>query len=97
MTYLLDDLESAGLIERRPDPADRRARRIVANRGAASCSTTSTGGCRPPSSGYWPAWTEEDRRTFRAMLQQLAMHVDALDPVRTACVAVPDADLPCTP
>ena len=30
MTYLLDDLEAASLIERRPDPADRRARRVVA-------------------------------------------------------------------
>ena len=30
MTYLLDDLEQAGLIERRPEPADRRARRVVA-------------------------------------------------------------------
>jgi DNA-binding MarR family transcriptional regulator len=29
LTYLLDDLESAGLIQRQPDPADRRARRIV--------------------------------------------------------------------
>jgi DNA-binding MarR family transcriptional regulator len=28
MTYLLDDLERAGLVARRPDPADRRARRI---------------------------------------------------------------------
>ena len=29
MTYLLDDLEAAGLVERRPDPADRRARRVT--------------------------------------------------------------------
>ena len=29
MTYLLDDLERAGLVERRPDPADRRARRVA--------------------------------------------------------------------
>jgi DNA-binding MarR family transcriptional regulator len=29
MTYLLDDLESAQLIERKADPADRRSRQIV--------------------------------------------------------------------
>jgi DNA-binding MarR family transcriptional regulator len=28
MTYLLDDLQKEGLVERRPDPADRRARRV---------------------------------------------------------------------
>jgi DNA-binding MarR family transcriptional regulator len=28
MTYLLDDLQKDGLVERRPDPADRRARRV---------------------------------------------------------------------
>ncbi|MCF7552411.1 MarR family winged helix-turn-helix transcriptional regulator [Pseudonocardia sp. WMMC193] len=28
MTYLLDELVAAGLVERRPDPADRRARQI---------------------------------------------------------------------
>jgi MarR family transcriptional regulator, transcriptional regulator for hemolysin len=29
MTYLLDDLEGAGLLERKPDPEDRRSRQIV--------------------------------------------------------------------
>ena len=29
MTYLLDELEQAGLVARTPDPADRRARRIT--------------------------------------------------------------------
>jgi DNA-binding MarR family transcriptional regulator len=29
LTYLLDDLESARLIKRRPDPSDRRSRQIV--------------------------------------------------------------------
>lgn len=28
MTYLLDELEQAGLVRRRPDPADRRARQV---------------------------------------------------------------------
>ncbi len=30
MTYLIDDLEGAGLVERRPNPADRRQRQVVA-------------------------------------------------------------------
>ena len=36
MTHLLDDLERAGLVERRPDPADRRARRVVATPAGAA-------------------------------------------------------------
>ncbi len=31
MTYLIDDCVAAGLLQREPDPADRRARRIVAS------------------------------------------------------------------
>ena len=32
MTYVIDELEEAGLVERRPNPDDRRQRRIVATR-----------------------------------------------------------------
>lgn len=32
MTYLIDELEQGGLVERRPDPSDRRARQIVLTR-----------------------------------------------------------------
>jgi DNA-binding MarR family transcriptional regulator len=48
MTYLLDSLAEAGLVERRPDPADRRARRIVATARGRSCSTGSVSGCASP-------------------------------------------------
>jgi DNA-binding MarR family transcriptional regulator len=30
MPYVIDDLVEAGLVERQPDPADRRARKVVA-------------------------------------------------------------------
>lgn len=33
MTYLVDDLEAAGLVTRQPDPADRRSRRVVITDG----------------------------------------------------------------
>ena len=37
MTYLVDDLEKAGLVKRRPDPADRRARQVLlTQKGAAA-------------------------------------------------------------
>ncbi|WP_250005375.1 MarR family winged helix-turn-helix transcriptional regulator [Actinoplanes sp. M2I2] len=40
MTYLIDDLVEAGLVERRPNPDDRRQRRIVATeRGRAAIAT----------------------------------------------------------
>jgi DNA-binding MarR family transcriptional regulator len=39
LTYLLDDLEAHKLIERRPDPADRRARRIVLTRAGEAALT----------------------------------------------------------
>jgi DNA-binding MarR family transcriptional regulator len=86
MTYLLDDLEGAGLIERRPDPADRRARRIVATTRGRGLLDDLDRRLRAAEQLVLAGLdTTEDRRTFRALLRQLATHANALDPVRTAC------------
>jgi DNA-binding MarR family transcriptional regulator len=86
MTYLLDDLEGAGLIERRPDPADRRARRIVATTRGRELLGDLDQHLRAAEQLVLAGLdTTEDRQTFRALLRQLATHANALDPVRTAC------------
>jgi DNA-binding MarR family transcriptional regulator len=86
MTYLLDDLERAGLIERRPDPADRRARRIVATAAGSEL------GCHlakrlMAAEEHVLAGLDApgERDTFRALLQRLATRANDLDPVHNAC------------
>jgi len=78
MTYLLDSLAEAGLIERRPDPADRRARRIVAtSRGRAVLDGL---GARLRAAEHQVLAgldDDRDRQAFRALLQRLAVHAAA--------------------
>jgi DNA-binding MarR family transcriptional regulator len=86
MTYLLDDLEGAGLIERQPDPADRRARRIVATSAGrerlANLDRRLQAAERNVLAGLD---SDADRQAFRALLRQLATHADAADPAHGTC------------
>jgi DNA-binding MarR family transcriptional regulator len=85
LTYLLDDLEKEGLVERRPDPADRRNRRIVAtDRGRQLCAQRQEH-LRHVESHLLGALGESEAETFRAMLQRLAAHNNASDPLVNAC------------
>jgi DNA-binding MarR family transcriptional regulator len=90
MTYLLDDLAKADLVERRQDPGDRRARLVVAtDHGRAVLDDLDKRFARAEQhilGGLAPA----DQATFRALLGTLATHVNSLDPVMTACEAVVD-------
>jgi DNA-binding MarR family transcriptional regulator len=90
MTYLLDDLERADLVVRRPAPTDRRTRHVVA---------TDTGRTRLADLDRRLAHAEAhvlsglpaaDRETFKTLLRTLAAHVNALDPVDNACTVVED-------
>ena len=75
MTYLLDSLAEAGLVERRPDPADRRARRIVATAHGRALLDKLGERLREAEDQVLAGLDEaEDRQVFRALLQRLSLH-----------------------
>ncbi len=93
MTYLVDDLETAGLVERRPDPADRRARQVVLTAEGerrhadlldqfAAIDAEVLGGLDP-----------DDAAVFRTLLTKVVGSLDghSVDAC-TAVAAVTDAD-----
>ncbi|MFS8096195.1 MarR family winged helix-turn-helix transcriptional regulator [Lentzea alba] len=90
MTYLLDDLERASLVERRPAPTDRRTRLVVA---------TETGRTRLAELDRRLALAEahvlaglapDEQVGLKALLCKLAAHANAADPVGDACQVVQD-------
>ncbi|NJC69171.1 winged helix-turn-helix transcriptional regulator [Planosporangium thailandense] len=85
MTYLLDDLERAGLVERRPDPTDRRARRIAVTGHGEEILARLTERLRQAEEHLLGSLDDPDRATFRTILQRLATRIDDLDPTPDAC------------
>ena len=74
MTYLLDSLAEAGLVERRPDPADRRARRIVATERGRVLLDGLGARLRAAEDHLLAGLDDADRQSFRALLQRVAVH-----------------------
>jgi DNA-binding MarR family transcriptional regulator len=85
MTYLLDDLEAARLIERRPDPADRRARRLVATQLGTALLATLNDRLRAAEADLLAPLDRKGRDTFRAQIRSLATRAEALDPLDSPC------------
>jgi DNA-binding MarR family transcriptional regulator len=96
MTYLLDDLEAAGLIERRLDPADRRARRIVATKQGTKLLAALNDRLQSAEAHLLTPLDPEARESFRAQLRVLATRIDAVDPPESPCdlAEAVDAELP---
>ncbi len=76
MTYLLDDLEGAGLIERRPDPADRRARRVVLTEAGQTLLCDLERRFRSAEEHLLDPLDADERTVLRDLLQRLAMRAD---------------------
>jgi DNA-binding MarR family transcriptional regulator len=85
MTYLLDDLEAAGLIERRPDPADRRARQVIATKRGAKLLAALDDRLQAAEAQLLTPLEPKARESFRAQVRLLATHIDVLDPLDSPC------------
>jgi DNA-binding MarR family transcriptional regulator len=85
MTYLLDDLEAAGLIQRRPDPTDRRARRVVATKRGTELLVTLDDRLRAAETELLAPLDDKARQGFRSQVQLLATRLSALDPLESPC------------
>lgn len=84
MTYLLDDLESAGLVERRPDPADRRARRIslTAEGGTRLCALERA--LRNAEDAVLAPLADAERAVLRELLARIAVGSVPVNPCQVA-------------
>jgi DNA-binding MarR family transcriptional regulator len=73
MTHLIDDLERAGLVERRPDPADRRARRIVVTEPGGALLAVLDRRLADVEDVVLGPLDPAERRTLRALLSRVAV------------------------
>lgn len=72
MTYLLDELETAGLAERRPDPADRRARQVLITKAGTAALAECGSRVEEAERRLMAPLSASEATAFRAMLTRVA-------------------------
>jgi DNA-binding MarR family transcriptional regulator len=80
MTYLLDDLEKEGLLTRRPDPADRRSRQVVATEAGVARLEELRELMERAQDYVLQELGEEERSALSCLLRRSAIRLDSLDP-----------------
>lgn len=94
MTYLLDDLERVDLVERRPDPADRRNRHIVATEHGQARWEELRGPVEQAEQRTLEALPAESREALRTMLCVVAGHLTQSEQMVHACKVVEELEGP---
>jgi DNA-binding MarR family transcriptional regulator len=89
MVRLIDDMERAGLVERQPDPADRRARRIVGTERGRAAYDEAQAQLRRVEDHVLAPLADAERASFAGMARRVVAHLITLDPgaVEGACRA----------
>ena len=88
MTYLIDDLVAAGLVERRQNPADRRARKIVVTPLGTLTMAEVQRRVRRAEGELLDALDEREQETFRDLLRRVACDVRDVEPTTDPCDVV---------
>jgi DNA-binding MarR family transcriptional regulator len=87
MTYLVDDLEKAGLVERRPDPVDRRARQVLLTAAGEATLAEATARLAEVESAVLAGLDADEVATFRRLLDRVTADGSPAD--HAACAGPP--------
>lgn len=90
MTYLIDDLEQAGLVDRQPNPADRRQRTIVATEQGRRTLAELEHRVRQAEDDVLATLDPADRDALRVLLRRLACAVTDVSITTDPCTLVED-------
>lgn len=88
MTYLIDDLVEGGYVERRPNPRDRRQRKIVATERGARTLARLERRVHESEDHVLAALDPAERTTFRAMLRRVACDLHDIVDTAEVCESV---------
>ena len=94
MTYLVDELEAASLVERRADTKDRRNKQILATEYGEGLWAELQHRLSKAEDHVLEPLSDVERARFRRMLRKVALRAQDLDPVADACALVEELDGP---
>jgi len=89
MTYLVDDLEAAGLVQRRQDPTDRRQRLLGVTEAGLARLASCEERLRQVEDRLLQGLDTGDRLTLRCLLQRVACDLEAAG---DRCEVITDID-----
>ncbi|MDK0523875.1 MarR family winged helix-turn-helix transcriptional regulator [Streptomyces sp. ML-6] len=88
LTYLIDTLVDAGLVERVPDPVDRRARKIVVTASGAETLARYGERVAAAEADLLSALSPQEATTLTALTGRLSMHIHRAHPGVNPCEAM---------
>lgn len=84
MTYLIDELEGAGLVTRKPDPSDRRVRHVVATAAGRERLLHTRHALRATENDLLATLSPPDATVLRELLTRVARTAEPAVPCATS-------------